>query len=259
MPKVSGRATVQFNLLTRIALMVVLIGVVLSCRSTSVGFQSREPANIRVVINQLPDKDGVIPIEIIQPNVISSAPNKLDDLTYIFRNNSAKAVIATAVIRTITYEERGKVYADSAHSTSDSAFHSDMPGRPLLPGTQMSMGSPGPLSFSEGVVIKEVTLTLEYVSYDDHTAHGSGGVGERIINTNREGARRFKSWLAQEYSRAGESLTAIFPLIQASGLPEGFKVEPDLTMGADRYRLHLLRTLKTKGAADVESYLKQNQ
>jgi hypothetical protein len=250
----------RFKFLTSISLIALLVGVALAWRSTTTGFQSREHPTIKAVINQLPAKDGVIPVEIIQPTIISSAPNKLDDLTYIIRNNSARAVIAAAVMKTITYEEGGTVYNHSVYSTVDTAFHPDMrSGKPFLPGTQMPMESAGPFTLNEGAIIKEITLRVEYASYDDHTAYGSGGEGERRINAMREGARRYKSWLAQEYSRVGKSLAPIFPLIQERGIPEGLKLDDDQTMGADRYRLHVVKTLQTKGAADVESYLKQNK
>ena len=219
------------------------------------GGQSREASNINVVVNLLPAKNGVVAIEIIQPVVVSSAPNKLDDLTYTLRNNSGKAVIALAVIRTMAYEEGGKVYAHSVYSTIDTAFHPDAAGKPFLPGNQMSMESAGPVGFDDAVVIKEITLTIDYVSYADQTSYGSGGEGERLINAMREGARRYKSWLAHEYSRAGKSLATILPLIQTPTIPEDLKLDSDQKMGADRYRLQLLNTLQKKGAADVESYL----
>jgi hypothetical protein len=238
-----------------IALIAVSAGVALAWHRTT-GLQSRNPAAIKVVINQPPAKDGVVPIEIIQPIVVSSAPNKLDGFTYTLRNNSNKPIKAVAVVRTINYEEGGKVYADSVYSTMDTAFHADFAGKPFLPESQMPMESPGPLSFDDGVIIKEITLTLEYASYDDQSAYGAGGEGERQINGMREGARRYKSWLAQEYSRAGKSLATILPTIQASGIPESLKLDSFQTMGADRYRLSLLKTFKTKGAADVENFLK---
>jgi hypothetical protein len=248
----------HLKVLTSIALVAVLVGVALAWRSTTIGFQSRERPTIKVTLNQLPAKDGVAPIEIIQPTVVSSAPNKLDDLTYIISNNSGSTVIAAAVIKTINYEEGGRVYAHSVYSTMDSAFP-DMSGRPLLPGTQMSMESAGPVTFDEGVAIKEITLTMDYVSFHDRTAYGSGGEGERRIKGMREGARRYKGWLAQEYSRAGKSLASILPVIEAPSIPAALRMDSDHSMGADRYRLNLLRTLKTKGAAEVENYLKQNQ
>ena len=244
----------KFKFVSGIALIAVLVGAAFAWHR-SAAFQSRDAAAIKVVINQPTTKDGVVPIEIIQPTIVSDASNRLDNLTYTLRNNSAKAVIAVALVKTISYEEGGKVYAQSRYSTVDADFHSDIGGRPLLPGSQMSMESAGPLSFNEGVVIKEITLTVEYVSYADQTAYGSGGEGERRINAMREGARRYKSWLAQKYSRAGKSLATILPVIETHTFPEELKLDLDQTMGADRYRLQLLKTFKTKGAADVENYL----
>lgn len=248
----------KFKFVFGIALIAVLVSVTLAWHRNN-GFQSPDSPAIKVVINQPPAQDGVTPIEIIQPTIVSSAPNKLDDFTYTLRNNSKKAIKAVAVVRTINYEEGGKVYAHSVYSTMDTAFYADFGGKSFLPGSQMPMESAGPLSFDDGVVIKEITLTLEYASYADQTVYGAGGEGERRIKGMREGARRYKNWLTQEYSRAGKSLAAIFPTIQAPGIPEALKLDSDQTMGADRYRLNLLKTLKTKGAADVENYLKQNQ
>src|SRR6185369_10250092 len=179
--------------------------------------------------------------------------------SYSLRNNSTKAVTAAAVIQTITYEDGGKTEADSVHCTMDTAFHPDMAGKPLLPGTQMGMESPGPVSFSGNVVIKEITLTLEYAAFDDHTSYGSGSEGERIITGVREGARLYKNWLAQEYSRNGKSLTSIFTLVQTPGIPADLKLDSNQSMGAERYRLQLLSTFRKKGAAAVENYLKHNQ
>ena len=249
----------KFKVVTSIALIAILIGVALAWRSTSTGSQSRDSSPIKVIVNQLPTKDGVAPIEIIQPTVVSTAPNKLDDLTYTLRNNSGKAVIALVVIRTIGYEESGKVYAHSVYSTMDSAFHPDMGGKPFLPGSQMSMEAAGPVGFDEEVVIKEITLTIEYAFYADHTTYGAGGEGERRINAMREGARRYKSWLSQEYSRGGKSLTTILPVIQTPSIPEALNLDPNQKMGADRYRLNLLNTLQKKGAAKVENYLKHTK
>jgi len=78
----------QFKFATSIASIVVLVGIAFALRSSSTGLRSAEQANIKIVINQLPTRDGVVPLEIIQPTIVSSAPNKLDDLRYILRNNS---------------------------------------------------------------------------------------------------------------------------------------------------------------------------
>ena len=113
----------RFKLFTTIVVIALVVGVAVAWRSTTIGVQSREPSKIKVIVNSLPAKDGVTPIEIVQPMVVSNAPNMLDDLTYILRNNSGKPVIALAVIRTISYDQDGKVYAHSVYSTLDAAFH----------------------------------------------------------------------------------------------------------------------------------------
>jgi len=72
----------RLKFITSVAVIASLVTVVLAWRNTSMGLQSREPSNIKVVVNPLPAKDGVIPIEIVQPTIVSSTPNRLDDLTY---------------------------------------------------------------------------------------------------------------------------------------------------------------------------------
>lgn len=249
----------RFNFLTSVALIAVVVGLALAWRTKTIEFQSGEAETIKVVIRQLAAEDGVIPVEIMQPMVSSSAPNKLEDFSYIIRNNSAKPISAVAVMKTITYEEGGSYYTHSVYSMMDSAFHPDMANtRSLLPGTQTSMESAGPTSFNKGAVIREITLTVDYVSYYDNTAYGSGREGERRINAMRDGARQYKSWLKQKYSRAGKSLATILPLMQAPGVSQELKLSLDQTLGADRYRIYLLKTLQTKGAPDAEKLLQQN-
>lgn len=250
----------RVKFLSSLALIMLLVGVSLAWRRSTIRSQSREPATISVEIDQLPAKDGVIPVEIVQPNVSSSAPNQLDDFTYIIRNNSGNAIVAVAVIKTITYVESGTLYADSRYSMMDSAFHPDMgSAKPFEPETQRSMEAPGPLRFDEGVVIKEIRLKVDYVLYNDNTAYGAGQEGERRINAMREGARAYKKWLKQKYSRGGKSLALIFPLMQEPRVPDELKLNSDQILGADSYRLHLLRTFQTRGAAEVEKYLGQNR
>ena len=203
------------KVISGIALIAVLVGVALAWHQTT-GLQSRDPAAIKVVINQPPATDGVVPIEIIQPIVFSSAPNKLDDFTYTLRNNSNKPIKAVAVVRTLNYEEGGKVYAHSVYSTMDTAFHADFGGKPFLPGSQMPMESAGPLSFDDGVIIKEITLTLEYASYDDQTAYGPGGEGERRIKECVKERDDIRVGLLKSIRELGNHSQLYSPTIQAS-------------------------------------------
>jgi hypothetical protein len=72
----------QLKLLISIALIAVPVGVALARHTTIIGYQTRKPATIKIVVNQPPAKDGVIPIEIIQPSFVSSAPNRSDLSSY---------------------------------------------------------------------------------------------------------------------------------------------------------------------------------
>lgn len=247
------------KLLISIVLIALVVGVAFAWRSTVLNFQSPDAGTIKVVIDQLPVKDGVIPIEILQPIILTGASNELEEFTFIVRNNSARAINALAVIETIVYEEGSQRHATSSYLMMDYAFHPDM-ARPKLfePGTDAQMESGGSVSFDGVVVIKEVTLKVDYASYDDDTAFGRGREGMRRINAMRAGAREYKKWLEQQYSQNGKSLTAIVPLLQSSDVFKELKLDLNQVLGADRYRLYLIQTLQTKGAADVESYFKQN-
>ena len=59
----------KFKFVSGIALIAVLVGVAFAWHR-STGFQSPNSAAIKVVINQPPAKDGVVPIEIIQPTIV---------------------------------------------------------------------------------------------------------------------------------------------------------------------------------------------
>jgi len=241
-----------------IVVITVVTCVAFSLRTSTIASQSYEPGSVKVVLTQL-RANGGIPIEIANPVISSSASNRLDDVTYTLRNNSSKRVDAVAVSKKVTYEEAGKVYADSIYATLDYRMNADLDLKNRFePGTESHMEASGPLNLPEGAVIKEIELRVDYVSFVDNTAYGAGGEGEHKINSMREGALKYKNWLGQKYSRAGNSLTAVLPLIQQQHTFDGLQLDLDQTLGADRYRLHLLEMFKTRGAADVEKYFKQN-
>jgi hypothetical protein len=211
------------------------------------------------VVNQVPAKDGPIPLEILRPVLSSTAPNQIEDVSYVLRNNTSKGISAVVVKKSITYEEGGVPYTNSAYGTLDYALHPDIGGAKLFaPGNETPMDSAGPLRFDDDVVVKEIRLQVDYVLFDDNTALGSGGQGEKNIGLMREGARKYKEWLVQRYNQSGKSLATILPLLQGRSAQEELGLtDINQSLGADRYRLHLLKTLQTRGPADVEKYVKR--
>ena len=120
------------------------------------------------------------------------------------------------------------------------------------------MDASGPMRLDDDVVVKAVTLQVDYVLFADGTALGKGGEGERKINSMRLGARKYKRWLVQRYARSGKSFAAILPLLKENQAPLEVDLgDVDQILGAERYRLHLLKKLQTTGPNGVDAYLNE--
>jgi hypothetical protein len=249
----------RFRLLINpILVMVVICGGLtwLYKPGNPTGVQQLERVDgpVKVVLKQLPVQDQVIPVEIIQPVATSSAPNVLDDVTYFVKNNSGKAISAVAVTKRILVREDGKLNAMTRCSTVDFLFP-DFGSKPLASGEQVPMEAAGPTSFEDGTVVVSVTLKIDYVLYVDGSSYGAGSEGERTVLSQREGAKKYKNLLRENYAKAGKSLVTVVPLLEQERLDQ-LKLTESESVGADRYRLNLLKTFRTKGGAELERYIK---
>jgi len=246
----------RFKLLINPVLALMVVGGALTWHGNST-VQQGEQRTVKVIVSQLPTQDDVIPVEIIEARALSSAPNILEDVTYVLKNNSGKAITAVAVTKKIFYRESGTLAAHSLCSTVDFSFHPDMAGsKPFASSVEVPMEAPGPMTFEDGVVIESIKLKIEYIEYVGASSYGAGSEGERKIMSQREGAKKYKDFLRQNYSRAGRSLVNVVPLLEENANPEQLKLTPDESIGADRYRRYLLQTFRTKGSAEVERYIK---
>jgi hypothetical protein len=245
------------KLLISITLTIVLVGVATAWHSVS-KVQTVD-TGIRIFVTQLPEEsNGLVPVHITQPTAISSVPNILEDLTYTLINNSDKPIKALAISQTIEHEKGGKLYTTSTYLTLDYSFHADIDrGRLFDSRTQIPITASGPSRFSEGTVIKTIKLKIAFIQYADDTRYGAGGEGERRITQMREGALKYKNWLENKYFESGKSMSIVLPLLRQVDNPEELKLNVDEILGASSYRNHLLKTLQTKGAGEVEKYLKQ--
>jgi hypothetical protein len=239
---------------------MAVIGVALAWRinpKASPKVQEAVKHEVKVRVQQLETKSNGIPVEIIEETATSSAPNVLDDVTFVLRNNSGKPISAVAVTKKVLYRENGKLYGNLRYSTVDFAFHPDMANAaPFMPNAQILMEASGPMTFEEGAIIESVKLKIEYVQYVGAAPYGAGTEGEQRINSQRNGAKKYKEYLAKNFSEAGQSLVTVVPLLEEQGYPEELKLSQDENLGADRYRRYLLKTLRTKGAVEVEKTLK---
>lgn len=251
----------RFKLITSVLLVVVVIGVALVWRVNPKAnpiAQGAKRREVKVLVKQLEtERNGDVPVEIIQATATSSASNVLDDVTYVLKNNSGKPISAVAVTKKVLYRENGKLYGNSRCSTVDFSFHPDMADAKLfMPNTQMPMEAPGPMDLGEGTIIENVKLKIEYVQYVGAAPYGAGTEGEQRINSQRNGAKKYREYLAKTFSEAGQSLVTVVPLLEEQSYPEELKLSQDENLGADRYRRYLLKTLRTKGAVDVEKAIR---
>ena len=252
----------RFKLLINPILLMIVVGAALTWRHkasnpTAAQQPGRANGTVKVTLKQLPVQDDVIPVEIIQPVATSSAPNVLDDVTYFVKNNSGKAISAVAVTKRILYREDGKLDAITRCSTVDFLFHPDLAGsKPLASGEQTPMEAPGPATFEDGTVIDSVSLKIDYVQYVDGSSYGAGSEGERTVLSQREGARKYKDFLRENYIKAGKSLATVVPLLDQDTKLDQLKLTGPESEGAARYRLYLLKTFRTKGGAEIERYFK---
>jgi|SRR5687767_1627312 len=241
-------------------LITIMAGILVantaySVRSTK--HQKPERLPINLIVDQLSSEDGLPPVEILQPSFSASQPNRIEESSYTIKNNTTKSITALVVNKTISYAINGTTIKHSGYSSVDYALHPDVGAhRVLAPSNELQMDS-SPVEFEPDAVIKEINLRLDYILFDDNTSLGRGGGGEKKINLMREGARKFKGLLVQRYRNNGESLSNILPLLESrDAYPVLQLTDINLTLGADRYRLHLLKTLQTKGAREVERFLK---
>ena len=102
-------------------------------------------------------------------------------------------------------------------------------------------------------------MQIDYIEFADHTSLGANQAGSRIISDTREGAAKYKNWLAQKYDQSGRSLDAITPLLDQPVPKELlFQTGPE-EHGATMYRNFARRIYKTKGAEGLVKHLKHSR
>ena len=118
------------------------------------------------------------------------------------------------------------------------------------------MEASGPTSFEDGTVLVSVILKIDYIQYVDGSSYGAGSEGESTVLSAREGAKKYKNFLRENYAKAGKSLVTVVPLLEQDTKLDQLKLTGLESEGAARYRLYLLKTFRTKGGAEIERYIK---
>lgn len=217
---------------------------------------------LSITTAQLQPDNGVIPIELKCEAAELSAPNTLEKLICSIKNNTSKYVTAGALYTSITVEQKEKVFSVSSYDTFDTFLHPDFredhPNNLIPPGGDYRIDEL-PSSFEDSIVIREIAVRVDYVEFADNTILGPNRGGARIIAESREGAAKYKKWLARKYVESKESMKEIVPLLDRDQpLPEELEIKTsNQEHGAIMYRNFARRTYETKGAAGLSKHLKQ--
>jgi hypothetical protein len=219
-----------------------------NANSTTIKPQSLQQieGSLPVVTDQLKPNNGVIPVELRCEDAELSAPNALEKLSCVIKNNTRSYISAGALHTSITLEKDGKTLEVSTYDTFDTFLHPDFRAAHLnnliSPGKEYRLNDL-PVSYSDDVVIKGIAVQIDYIEFADNSILGNNRSGSRIIGNVREGAVKYKDWLIQEYRRRGESIDALLPLLDGSHpLPELGLQNAEQERGAIMYRKYSLRT-----------------
>jgi hypothetical protein len=215
-----------------------------------------------VSATQLPADNGIIPVELQCEDAELSAANALEKLSCVIKNNTKRFIVAGTIYTTITIEKEGKSLSIGSYDTFDTFLHPDFredhPGNMIHPrGNYRLDDLPG--SFEDGVVIKAIAVRVDYVEFADHAALGPNRGGAQIIAETREGAAKYKKWLARKYDESKGSMKEIVALLDTEQpLAEELEIKTaNQEHGAIMYRNYARRTYQNKGAEALTRHLKQ--
>jgi hypothetical protein len=205
-------------------------------------------------------QNGVIPVELYCDNAELSAPNSLERLRCVIKNNTNKKITAVTINTSIVLESGGKSSLDSGFLTLQAFVHPDF--REEHRDSLISPGEERPVEDAavsyDDAVITGFRTRIDYVEFADNTAMGINQAGSRIVADVRAGATKYKNWLTHKYNRSGKSLEAIVPLLEKSSpLPEEIGIQNDgQQQGAILYRNYARKTYENKGADALIKHLK---
>lgn len=214
-----------------------------------------------VSVQNLPSENNISPVTLRCDDARLSAPNHIETLSCVLKNNTDRPIVAGTLVVTVKVDQGGKIEALSSYNSFDTLLHPDVHserGPKFIPPQGESVIDQMPTSYGAAVV-KEISLSIDYVEFAKGPSVGPNVAGSRRINDVRQGAAKYKAWLVREYHRKGESAQAILEILYNGDVV----AQPDLDLqndnentGANFYRKFLLRTYAAKGVAELVKHIK---
>ena len=218
--------------------------------------QTQAGLQLPITIKRLqPENNGNV--DLLCGTASVTPPNILNGFQCTLKNNTHKSITAANIIYSTVLEEAGQETRDSRNHILATYIHPDFHEKEknILPGRSTSIRPAGVFTY-HNAVIKGVEVYIDYVEFEDNTSMGPDEEGSRIINDFREGAVKYKSWLARESKQK-----SIETIIQSVQREEGLEL-PEIGLnnisqkeGARRYGIGLRKLYKKGGPTEVKRYL----
>jgi hypothetical protein len=212
-----------------------------------------------VETHQLPSESGMIPIELKCGQAQLSAPDTIEDVPCVIRNNTNKLVKAVGVTKSVTTEKNGETSTASSSIVIDAFVHPDINlergGKLIPPGKEINAGG---LPTDYNSIVKGVSLTVDYVEFDDGTELGPNAASCRQkIADIRSGAAKYKKWLSQQFNRHARDVNELIPLLEREPSPEEIGIGNDNEAeGASLYKSYANKVKGEKGVYVLAERLK---
>ncbi len=246
----------------RIFTKLVVLGLLSFCLwafsgKEAVSQQGGQP--LPIIVKQLEGTNDVIPVELRCAAASLALPDRLESFSCNLKNNTNKNIIAGNVAYSVILESGGKEVTDTRFHTFDTFVHRDLyeANKSIPPGGEHVVEPPGP-TFYAASVIKAIRIEIDYIEFEDKTTLGSNERGAQIIADIREGAARYRDWLAQKYAENGRSAEAIVHLLQQDlPIPDLGVKNQYQEQGERAYRTRLRHIRETRGTGEIDKYLRK--
>lgn len=251
---------------TTLTVIVKLLLIVLTFGT--VWFLLNRPA----VAHQAQDRQRLIPVHVHQlpasfedrvllrcDDATLSTAAEIRDLSCVLTNNSSKYIVAGTLNISVLLDNKGTIAQQQSLLTFDTFLHPDFrtehPNNLIRPGTEYRLQDSSS-TFDEPIL--SIVAFIDYIQFSDGTTVGPDNGGSYVVNAQREGARKYKDWLAAKYRKALSVNTILPLLLQDDDLPPELAItDPNEEQGARIFRRQERRLYETKGVEGLRKHLTQ--
>lgn len=219
------------------------------------GLKQGTDIQLPVQVKQLPAEGAFVPVELLCGMASATTPNRLNGFSCDLKNHTGKNIVAANIVYSIVLEEGGQEVKDTRFHTIVTTIDPDFleKTKSITPGGTSVIRPAGSFTYDNSIV-KGVEAYIDYIEFEDDTSLGPNENGSQFIKDFREGASKYKKWLAGKYKK--DSIDEAIQLLgNDQSLPETMFDNTHQEFGAKYYRRRLRKMYKTGGRAEVQKHL----